>query len=84
MPILLVKRSLVEACDGGFEGDRQAPPCSILFIQQTKRMIGGVQRRYKCAICEGAAKRKAKGAVDDAKTRYFIVHIHRLLGPADD
>jgi hypothetical protein len=36
------------------------------------------------ATAKDAWRSKAQGTVDDAKMRYFIVHIHRLLDPADD
>jgi hypothetical protein len=42
--------------------------------------IVGVFPDYKSA--HAAWKAKAQATVDDAHTRYFIVHLHRLLDPA--
>ena len=33
------------------------------------------------AAAHAAWKAKAQGTVDQAQTRYFIVHLHRLLDP---
>lgn len=41
--------------------------------------IVGVYPDYKTA--EIAWKAKAQATVDNAHTRYFIVHLHRLLDP---
>jgi hypothetical protein len=41
--------------------------------------IVGVYPDYKSA--EIAWKTKAQATVDNAHTRYFIVHLHRLLDP---
>ena len=35
------------------------------------------------ASAEHAWKAKAQSSVDNALTRYFIVHLHRFLDPAD-
>jgi hypothetical protein len=42
--------------------------------------IVGVYPNYKAAY--DVWKQKAQMTVDDAETRYFIVHLHRLLDPA--
>lgn len=44
--------------------------------------IVGVYPNYKKAY--DAWKQKAQMTVDDAQTRYFIVHLHRLLDPEKD
>ena len=44
--------------------------------------IVGVYPNYKKAY--DAWKQKAQMTVDDAQTRYFIVHLHRLLDPEND
>lgn len=44
--------------------------------------IVGVYPNYASAY--DAWKRKAQMTVDDAQTRYFIVHLHRLLDPEDE
>lgn len=36
------------------------------------------------AEAEKAWRAKAQSTVDDAHTRYFVVHLHRLLDPADE
>jgi hypothetical protein len=35
------------------------------------------------ASAERAWRAKAQSTVDSAQTRYFIVHLHRLMDPAD-
>lgn len=42
--------------------------------------IVGVYPNYAAAY--DVWKQKAQMTVDDAQTRYFIVHLHRLLDPA--
>ena len=44
--------------------------------------IVGVFPSY--ASAEAAWKAKAQQTVDSAQTRYFIVHLHRLLDPSTD
>ena len=44
--------------------------------------IVGVYPKYKAAY--DVWKQKAQMTVDDAETRYFIVHLHRLLDPSLD
>lgn len=44
--------------------------------------IVGVFPDYASAYA--AWKRKAQMTVDQAQTRYFIVHLHRLLDPSTD
>ena len=44
--------------------------------------IVGIYPNYKAAY--DAWKGAAQRTVDNATTRYFIVHIHRLLDPSDD
>jgi hypothetical protein len=36
------------------------------------------------AAAEAAWRAKAQQTVDSAQTRYFIVHLHRLLDPSTD
>lgn len=43
--------------------------------------IVGMYPNYAEAL--DAWKAKAQGTVDSAQTRYFIVHLHRLLEPED-
>ncbi|MCX5497363.1 DUF4170 domain-containing protein [Kaistia dalseonensis] len=44
--------------------------------------IVGIYPNYKTAY--DAWKTKAQSTVDSAQTRYFIVHLHRLLDPETD
>ena len=44
--------------------------------------VVGIYPSYKTAY--DAWKAAAQRTVDNAATRYFIVHIHRLLDPSDD
>lgn len=44
--------------------------------------IVGVYPNYRAAY--DVWKQKAQMSVDDAQTRYFIVHLHKLLDPAED
>lgn len=41
--------------------------------------IVGIYPNYRTAY--DAWKKAAQGTVDSAQTRYFIVHLHRLLDP---
>ncbi|MEX0627423.1 MAG: DUF4170 domain-containing protein [Cucumibacter sp.] len=45
-------------------------------------VLVGVYPNYKSAY--DVWKRKAQASVDNARMRYFIVHIHRLLDPESD
>ena len=51
----------------------------ITFKDQSKLDIVGVFPNY--ATAHTAWKAKAQQTVDQAQTRYFIVHLHRLLDP---
>jgi hypothetical protein len=50
------------------------------FRDLTKIDVVGMFPDYKSA--HAAWKAKAQATVDDAQTRYFIAHLHRLLDPA--
>jgi hypothetical protein len=54
----------------------------ITFKDLSKVDLVGVYPNY----AEAAAvwKSKAQQTVDSAQTRYFVVHLHRLLDPEDD
>ncbi len=49
------------------------------FADLSKLDIVGIFPNYKTAY--DAWKKAAQGSVDSAQTRYFIVHLHRLLDP---
>lgn len=54
----------------------------VEFTDLDKVDIVGVFPNYKKAY--DVWKQKAQMTVDDAQTRYFIVHLHRLLDPEND
>jgi penicillin-binding protein-related factor A (putative recombinase) len=54
----------------------------VEFKDVSKVDIVGVYQGYKAA--HAAWKAKAQQTVDQAQTRYFIVHLHRLLDPETD
>lgn len=49
------------------------------FSDLSKLDIVGIYPNYKTAY--DAWKQAAQSSVDSAQTRYFIVHLHRLLDP---
>lgn len=49
------------------------------FSDLSKLDVVGIYPNYKTAY--DAWKQAAQGSVDSAQTRYFIVHLHRLLDP---
>jgi hypothetical protein len=51
----------------------------VTFKDLAKLDIVGVFPNY--ASAHAAWKAKAQATVDQAQTRYFIVHLHRLLDP---
>lgn len=55
---------------------------SVEFRDLSKVDIVGVFPNYRAAHV--AWKAKAQQTVDQAQTRYFIVHLHRLLDPETD
>ena len=54
---------------------------STEFKDLTQLDIVGVYPNYATAYA--AWKGKAQATVDNAQMRYFIVHLHRLLDPAE-
>lgn len=50
------------------------------FADLSKLDVVGIFPNYAAAYA--AWKEKAQATVDSAQTRYFIVHLHRLLEPA--
>ncbi|WP_439497097.1 DUF4170 domain-containing protein [Bosea sp. (in: a-proteobacteria)] len=51
----------------------------VTFKDLSKVDIVGVYPNY--ASAHAAWKAKAQATVDQAQTRYFVVHLHRLLDP---
>ena len=52
----------------------------VTFKDLSKLDIVGVYPNY--AAAHAAWKAKAQQTVDQAQTRYFVVHLHRLLDPS--
>lgn len=52
---------------------------SLEFSDLSKLDLVGIYPNYKSAY--DVWKTKAQSTVDSAQTRYFIVHLHRLLDP---
>jgi hypothetical protein len=51
----------------------------LQFADLSKLDIVGIFPNYRSAY--DAWKARAQGTVDNARMRYFIVHLHRLLDP---
>lgn len=51
----------------------------VTFKDLSKLDVVGVFPNY--ASAHAAWKAKAQATVDQAQTRYFVVHLHRLLDP---
>lgn len=51
----------------------------VHFADLSKLDIVGIYPNYRSAY--DAWKARAQGTVDNARMRYFIVHLHRLLDP---
>jgi hypothetical protein len=49
------------------------------FADLSRLDVVGIFPNYRAAY--DAWKAKAQGSVDNARMRYFIVHLHRLLDP---
>ena len=60
-------------------GGELTDPRGLDFADLSKIDIVGMFPNY--AEAERAWRSKAQRTVDDAHTRYFIVHLHRLLDP---
>ncbi|MFO1039448.1 MAG: DUF4170 domain-containing protein [Geminicoccaceae bacterium] len=60
-------------------GGELKDPRGIEFADLSKLDIVGIYPSY--AEAEKAWRSKASQTVDSAQTRYFVVHLHRLLEP---
>lgn len=60
-------------------GGELAAPDQIEFEDLSQLDLVGIYPNYKAAY--DAWKSKAQGSVDNARMRYFVVHIHRLMDP---
>ena len=63
-------------------GGRLTDPTSTEFENLDEVDIVGVYPNYEAARVAWQAK--AYATIDDAMTRYFIVHMHRLMDPESD
>ena len=63
-------------------GGRLKDPVGVEFEDLAEVEIVGLYPNYAEAL--KAWRAKAQASVDDAQTRYFVVHLHRLLDPATD
>ncbi len=63
-------------------GGELTDPSKVEFTACDKLDIVGIYPNYAKAY--EAWRAKAQATVDDAQTRYFIVHLHRLLDPEED
>jgi hypothetical protein len=61
-----------------FGGELESPD-RIDFEDVSKLDVVGIYPNYKAAYA--AWKAKAQASVDNARMRYFVVHIHRLMEP---
>lgn len=68
-------RQLLHLVFGGELADLEG----LQFSDLSKLDIVGIFPNYRSAY--DAWKAKAQGTVDNARMRYFIVHLHRLLDP---
>ncbi len=64
-----------------FGGELQDPE-RIEFDDLSKLDMVGIYPNYKAAY--DAWRSKAQASVDNARMRYFVVHIHRLMEPDQD
>ena len=60
-------------------GGELKDPNGTEFVDCTKLDLVGIYPNYRSAY--DAWRAKAQATVDDAHTRYFVVHLHRLLDP---
>jgi Domain of unknown function (DUF4170) len=63
-------------------GGELKEPNGTEFVDTDRLDIVGIFPNYQKAY--EAWRAKAQQTVDDAQTRYFVVHLHRLLDPETD
>ncbi len=61
-----------------FGGELESPD-NVTFTDLAALDIVGIYPNYRTAY--EAWRAKAQASVDNARVRYFIVHLHRLLEP---
>ena len=62
-------------------GGELTDPTSTEFVDLAKVDVVGLYPSYAEAV--RAWRGKAQATIDNAHVRYFVVHLHRLLDPAD-
>lgn len=62
-------------------GGELADPRGSVFVDTRELDVVGIFPNYAAALA--AWRAKALATVDDAHTRYYIVHLHRLLDPEE-
>ncbi len=63
-------------------GGKVTDPNSVEFVDTDAVEIVGVYPNYAKAL--DAWRGAAQSTVDDAQTRYFIAHLHRLFEPSEE
>lgn len=63
-------------------GGELVDTAGVEFADLANLDIVGIYPNY--AAAEKAWRAKAQATIDQAQTRYFIVHLHRLLDPSTD
>ena len=74
----IVPKQLLHLVFGGELKD----PNGTEFVDTGRLDIVGIFPNYRQAY--EAWRAKAQQTVDEAQTRYFVVHLHRLLDPGTD
>jgi hypothetical protein len=62
-------------------GGELSDPRGVEFEDTSKLDVVGIFPSY--AEAEKAWRAKAQATIDNAHTRYFVVHLHRLLDPGE-
>ena len=62
-------------------GGRVSDPQTLDFIEPDKLDVIGIFPDY--ATAEAAWRANAQRTVDDATMKYVVVHLHRMLDPAN-
>lgn len=63
-------------------GGKVVDPNGTEFVDTDKVEIVGVYPNYAKAL--DAWRGAAQSTVDDAQTRYFVAHLHRLFEPSEE
>ena len=63
-------------------GGKVVSPDSTEFVDTEAVDVVGVFPNYQTAL--DAWRDAAFATIDDAETRYFVVHLHRMLEPEED